>query len=37
MVGLVPAISLRDARSCDTKRDARDKPAHDGEKCQSQR
>jgi hypothetical protein len=29
MAGLDPAISLGMARPCPTKRDARDKPAHD--------
>jgi hypothetical protein len=29
MAGLVPAISLSDARPCSTKRDARHKAGHD--------
>ena len=29
MAGLVPAISIRNARTCHPKRDARVKPAHD--------
>jgi hypothetical protein len=32
MAGLVPAISIPMARLCQTYRDARDKPGHDGYK-----
>ena len=32
MAGLVPAISIRKAKPCPTKRDARDKPGHDSER-----
>jgi hypothetical protein len=31
MAGLVPAISIRGARACFPKRDARVKPAHDND------
>ena len=33
MAGLVPAISIRDARGCPSKRDARDKRGHDVGEC----
>ncbi len=33
MAGLVPAISMREARPCVTKRDARDKRGHNEVNC----
>ena len=36
MAGLVPAISLRKAMPCPTKRDARDKRGHDKRKAATQ-